>query len=39
MREASGDRNYGGAYEKPDAQMVEIWRVAVEETREIIRTI
>ena len=31
--------HYGGAYEKPDALMLEIWRVAVEETREIIGTI
>jgi creatinine amidohydrolase len=38
MREAIGDGKYGGAYEKPDAQMLEIWRVAVEETREVIRT-
>jgi hypothetical protein len=30
---------YGGAHEKPDAQMLEIWRVAVDEMREIIRTI
>ena len=36
MREAIGDGNYGGAYEKPDEQMLAIWRVAVEETREII---
>ena len=38
MRQASGDRNYGCAYEKPDAQMLKIWRVAVLETREVIRT-
>jgi hypothetical protein len=39
VREAIGDGNCGGAYEKPDAQMLEIRCVAVEETREIIRTI
>jgi hypothetical protein len=39
VREAIGDGNYGGAYEKPDAQMLEIWRVAVEETPEISGTI
>jgi hypothetical protein len=39
MREAFGDGNEGGAYEKPDAPMLEIWRVAVEETRDIIGTI
>jgi creatinine amidohydrolase len=39
VREAIGDGNYGGAYEKPNTQMLQIWRVAVEETREVIRTI
>ncbi len=36
VREAIGDGNYGGAYEKPDEQMLAIWRVAVEETRALI---
>ncbi len=36
VRQFIGDGNYGGAYEKPDEQMLTIWRVAVEETREII---
>jgi creatinine amidohydrolase len=31
-----GDGNYGGAYEKPDAQMLEMWRMGVEETRELL---
>jgi creatinine amidohydrolase len=31
-----GDGNYGGAYEKPDEQMVALWRVGVEETRALI---
>jgi len=31
-----GDGNYGGAYTKPDEQMVELWRVGVEETRTLI---
>jgi creatinine amidohydrolase len=35
-RELLGDGNFGGAYEKPDEQMLAIWRVAVEETRAII---
>jgi hypothetical protein len=39
VREVIGDGNCGGAYEKPDVQMLEIWRVAVEATREIVRTI
>lgn len=36
VRALIGDGNYGGAYEKPDEQMLAIWRVAVEETRAII---
>jgi creatinine amidohydrolase len=31
-----GDGNFGGHYEKPDAVMAELWRVAVDETRELI---
>jgi creatinine amidohydrolase len=31
-----GDGNYGGAYEKPDEQMLELWRAGVEETRSLI---
>ena len=36
VREAIGDGNYGGAYEKSDEQMLAIWQVAVEETRALI---
>ncbi len=31
-----GDGNFAGYYEKPDAVMEELWRVAVEETRGLI---
>jgi len=31
-----GDGNFGGYYEKPDEVMEEVWRVAVEETRELL---
>lgn len=31
-----GDGNFGGYYEKPDADMLAIWRVAVAETRAVI---
>lgn len=31
-----GDGNYGGYYERPDADMLAIWEVAVAETRAII---
>jgi creatinine amidohydrolase len=37
VKEYIGDGNYGGAYEKPDEQMLAIWKVAVEETRDLIR--
>jgi creatinine amidohydrolase len=36
VRDLIGDGNYGGAYEKPDEQMLRIWQVAVEETRDLI---
>jgi creatinine amidohydrolase len=36
VRAMLGDGNYGGAYEKPDEQMLAIWQTAVEETREVI---
>lgn len=31
-----GDGNYGGLYERPDAEMLAIWQVAVAETRDVI---
>lgn len=34
VRAYIGDGNYGGEYVKDDAQMQEIWRIGVEETRE-----
>lgn len=35
-RSVIGDGNFGGYYQRPDAEMLEIWRVGVEETREVI---
>jgi len=31
-----GDGNFGGFYQRPDEDMVAIWQVAVEETRELL---
>ena len=31
-----GDGNYAGYYERPDAEMLAIWQVAIEETRAVI---
>ncbi|PZF73709.1 creatininase family protein [Taibaiella soli] len=31
-----GDGNYAGFYQKPDAEMLEIWHVAVNETRALL---
>lgn len=39
MREALGDGNFGGVYEKPDKQMLQIWSVAVAETRDLIASV
>lgn len=36
VRAYLGDGNFGGAYEKPDADMLRVWRAGVEETREAI---
>lgn len=36
VRELIGDGNYGGAYQKPDDRMLEMWRIGVEETRSVI---
>ncbi len=36
VRRQLGDGNFGGRYVRPDADVLEVWRVAVEETRELI---
>jgi len=36
FREALGDGNYGGRYARSDEEMLAIWRVAVDETRELL---
>jgi creatinine amidohydrolase len=35
-RELLGDGNFGGLYQRPDDEMLALWKVAVEETREVI---
>lgn len=36
VRAMLGDGNFGGRYQRPDEEMLAIWKVAVEETREVI---
>jgi creatinine amidohydrolase len=36
VKEYIGDGNYGGAYEKPDEDMLRLWAAGVEETRSLI---
>lgn len=36
VRDALGDGNYGGYYERADEEMLAIWQVAVAETRELL---
>ncbi|MFC4671567.1 creatininase family protein [Seohaeicola nanhaiensis] len=36
VRAYLGDGNYGGYYERPDEEMLSIWSVAVQETRELM---
>jgi creatinine amidohydrolase len=35
-REVAGDGSYGGAYQRPDEDVLELWRAGVEETRELL---
>ena len=36
IRERLGDGNFAGLHQRPDDEMLAIWREAVEETRELI---
>ena len=36
VREILGDGNMGGVYQKPDQDMLRIWSVAVQETRDLL---
>jgi creatinine amidohydrolase len=36
LRTYLGDGNYGGVYQRPDADMLALWHVAVEETRALL---
>jgi creatinine amidohydrolase len=36
VRDYIGDGNYGGYYQRPDPEMLDIWRTGVEETRAVI---
>jgi creatinine amidohydrolase len=36
LRTYLGDGNYGGVYQKSDAEMLALWKVAVEETRALL---
>ena len=38
VREILGDGTFGGAYERPDEDMLELWSVAVQEVRELLET-
>jgi creatinine amidohydrolase len=36
LRDYIGDGNYGGYYERPDEELLAIWKIAVDETRDLI---
>lgn len=38
IRAMLGDGNFAGVYQRPDAEMLAIWQVAVEETRAVIES-
>jgi creatinine amidohydrolase len=39
FRERLGDGSFGGWYERPEDELLSIWRIAVEETRELIEAL
>jgi creatinine amidohydrolase len=36
MREYIGDGNYGGLYQRSDEDLLALWKVAVDETRDLL---
>lgn len=36
LRDYLADGNYGGRYQRPDAEMLELWQVAIDETRRLL---
>jgi creatinine amidohydrolase len=38
IREILGDGTFGGAYERPEADMLQLWSTAVEEVRELLES-
>lgn len=38
IREALGDGNYAGLYQRSDEDMLAIWQIAIQETRELIES-
>jgi len=36
IREGLGDGSFGGLYQRPDSEMDALWKVAVEETRDLL---
>jgi len=38
VREILGDGTFGGAYERPDEDMLKLWSTAVEEVRELLES-
>jgi creatinine amidohydrolase len=38
LRDTLGDGNFGGLYQRPDEEMLSIWRIGVAETRELLES-
>jgi creatinine amidohydrolase len=36
LRGYLGDGNYGGLYQRPDEDLLDLWQVAVDETRALL---
>lgn len=38
VRDYIGEGNYGGYFQRPDEELLSIWKIAVEETRDLMET-
>jgi creatinine amidohydrolase len=38
LRQVIGDGSFGGRYQRDDEEMLRIWRIGVEEVRELLES-
>ena len=39
LRQYLGDGNFGGMYQRPDDEVLALWEIAVDETRELLTSL